>query len=245
MSADAPWIVHEDSELLVVHKPCGIPTTAPGGRPCLTAWAEAHRGTQLHPTSRLDAEVTGLVTFAITKRAIQGLLAARRTGGYRRGYLALATPAIGEDEGEWTRSIAIDPRDRRLRVAVDPGARGQRVQAARTLFEVLSRRPLAHALWLRPQTGRTHQLRVHAADAGAPLLGDVRYGGPGRVAQEDGRVVRCARVMLHCAWLHLARPGVEPLELRAPAPGDLRQVWAALGGDPASLEPAADPAPQR
>jgi 23S rRNA pseudouridine955/2504/2580 synthase/23S rRNA pseudouridine1911/1915/1917 synthase len=102
--------------------------------------------------------------------------------------------------------------------------------------------PTAALLLLSPLTGRTHQLRVHAARAGVPLLGDRHYGGPVKVTLPDGRVVRAGRVMLHCARVRLPKiaPTAEPerLTLDAPIPADFRAVWLALGGELASLESA-------
>ncbi len=94
-------------------------------------------------------------------------------------------------------------------------------------------------LALEPQTGRTHQLRVHAAAAGAALLGDVRYGGEKRVTLADGRVVTGRRVMLHCERLVLPDVvrGEGTLTLTSPVPADFRQVFLALGGDEGALAP--------
>lgn len=222
-------VAYEDAHLLVLAKPSGVPTTSPAGEASFTSRAEARFGQKLHPTSRLDAEVSGLVTFARTKQGNATLREARRRGEYGRGYLGIARVAPSPEEGSWSRSIAIDPRDRRLRVAVDRGAKGERVQRAETLYRVHARAAHGVTLWLTPRTGRTHQLRVHAADAGAPLLGDVRYGGERRVVLGDGRVVTARRVMLHCAWLKL--PAVEgpPIELSLPWPADMERVWGALG----------------
>jgi 23S rRNA pseudouridine1911/1915/1917 synthase len=232
-------VVYEDPHLLVVYKPAGLATTAPGGRDCLVARLERARGGALHPTSRLDAEVTGLVTMARTKRAIAALRDARASGRYGRGYLAIASGAPSPREGTWEASIAIDPREPRLRIAVEAGAAGQRVQRARTHYAIRECTEHACALWLTPHTGRTHQLRVHAAHAGVPLVGDLRYGGPKRIVLADGRVVSAKRVLLHCAWLHL--PCVEGdgmLSLSAPVPDDLRSSWAALGGSESALVPS-------
>ncbi|MCA9609074.1 MAG: RNA pseudouridine synthase [Myxococcales bacterium] len=223
-------LAHLSAELAVALKPSGLATTAPEGEDCLTRRLEAQLGGSLHPTSRLDAEVTGLVTFARTKQAIATLTRARREGRYHREYLALAVAAPDLPEGAWSWSIGIDPKDRRLRVALEPGARGNRVQAARSRYRLLEAMPHGAALALFPETGRTHQLRVHAARAGLPLIGDVRYGGPRRVALDDGRVIRAARVMLHCRRLVLPDAEGGEIALEAAVPEDLAKVWQALGG---------------
>lgn len=237
-------VVHESRHVLVVTKPTGLSTTAPRGEDCLTSRVQAQVGGRLHPTSRLDAEVTGLVTFARTKRAIRALREARSKGDYGRGYLALVRPAPHPAEGEWSWSIAIDPSDRRRRVAVAAGGRGERLQLAKTFYVVRNQVRLREGeadvavLWLTPHTGRTHQLRVHAAAAGAPLLGDTRYGGARRLVLSDGRVVAARRTMLHCAWLRLPRvDGAGHLELSAEVPPDLRELWQQLGGAREDLDP--------
>ena len=77
----------------------------------------------------------------------------------------------------------------------------------------------------QPETGRTHQLRVHLAHLGAPLLGDARYGGPRRAHEQD-----VPRVMLHARRLALAHPRTgSALTLEAPVPADLRALAEALG----------------
>jgi 23S rRNA pseudouridine1911/1915/1917 synthase len=91
-------------------------------------------------------------------------------------------------------------------------------------------------LALHPETGRTHQLRVHCARAGHAILGDASYGGVPRVVLADGKVIAARRPMLHCARLVL--PDVERggvLDLRAGAPEDMARTWTSLGGDRAAL----------
>lgn len=193
-------------------------------------------GRKTHASSRLDRGVTGLVTFALTPLAIRTLLEARRRASYHRGYIGMALGAL-DDRGVLTRSIAIHPRDPKLRCAVDEGARARGKKAARTAYRVMGRCGAYLALWLTPHTGRTHQLRVHAADAGAPLCGDTAYGGPRRVTLDDGRVVAFMRPMLHCAWLRLPAVGdAPPLELCAPIPEDMARSWMGVGGALDSLE---------
>lgn len=235
-------VLHADAELVIVNKPPGLPTTAPREargvrRRCLVdVVAGLDPGApRLHPTSRLDAPVSGVVTFARTPGATRALLEARRRGAYRRVYLGVAARAPIPGEGSWDWAIDLDPGDRRLRRALGPGDAGRAPRPALTDYRVAARADAGPALLaLRPHTGRTHQLRVHAARAGAPLLGDAAYGGPPRVVLADGRVVTARRVLLHCAAVSVpdVAGGGAPLVVRAPIPGDLATVWAGLGGAP-------------
>lgn len=300
MSAPAVRIAYRDEHLLVLIKPPGLPTTSPAGMRGSSLAAIARgldpRAPRMHPSSRLDRDVTGLVTFARTDRGIEALLEARRQGNYRRTYLAIVraagargsttgarspaeriaeratrTPAgrpraraleetvrvetgaegprVGaspcaegavdrlEVEGAWSWAIALDPRDPRLRIALAPGEHGRREQEARTRWEVRARAGAHSLLHLFPDTGRTHQLRVHCACAGVPIVGDTDYGGLARIVAADGRVITPRRPMLHCAMLalpHVGRGGT--LELIAEAPEDLRRVWLGVGGDDRALD---------
>ncbi len=93
----------------------------------------------------------------------------------------------------------------------------------------------AALLLLAPDTGRTHQLRVHLAAAGHPILGDSRYGGPARVPVFSGAgrlaFVAAPRLALHAARLAIRHPdGERTLRLRAPFPEDLAAFWRSLTG---------------
>lgn len=243
MEPSAIRIAHRDAHLLVVEKPSGLATTTPGDELALTQLVATldPEAPRLHATSRLDAEVTGLVTFARTREANDALLAARRDGTYRRLYLALVAQAPAPAEGRWEAALAIDPQDKRRRVVVtDPAALPpeRRARSAATRYALRASAPAGALLALHPETGRTHQLRVHAAHAGAPLFGDVIYGGPRRLVRDDGRVVTARRVMLHCATLVLpdvARPGAT-LEVTSAVPEDFASAWWGLGGEPDALD---------
>ena len=227
-------IVHQDEGLLVLYKPSGLATTSPDQSDCLVARAAAldPDAPRLHATSRLDAEVSGLVTFARTKPAADELREARAQGRYHRRYIAL-TLSLPESmerapEGEWTWPISVDPRDKRKRVA---GA-GAQEKASRSRYAVHERLAYGAVLHLFPQTGRTHQLRVHALAAGAPLFGDRVYGGPTRATRADGRVVTARRTMLHCAQLTLpnvsAGRAAPPLDLHCAPPRDWVSAYRGL-----------------
>lgn len=224
-------VLFRDAELFVVDKPPGIPTTSPDGRHCLAELAtRMNRGApRVHPTSRLDRDVTGVVIFARTDRAITALMAARTNGNYQRRYAALLSGVVTEESGHWAWPIAIDPRDKTKRIALEPGEKGERLQEARSGYEITARARLACRAWLLPETGRTHQLRVHAARAGHALVGDVAYGGPKRLVLPDGRVITANRPMLHCASVEVPHPITgERLHIEAPIPDDFEAVWRAI-----------------
>lgn len=232
-------VVHRDAHLLVVNKPPGLPTTSPdGGERSLTDLLRAHvpNAAKMHPSSRLDRDVTGLVTYALTTRAIDALLEARSAGQYRRAYVAIVQGVPDADAGVWSWAIGIDPRDPKKRVALAPDAQGERVQEAATDWTLRGAANGAAVLELSPRTGRTHQLRVHCAAAGLPILGDVAYVGPPRIVLADGRVVTARRPLLHCA--RLAIPDVAhggELALVAEISDDMSRAWEQLGGDTAVL----------
>lgn len=233
-------VLHRDRHFLVVAKPPGLPTTSPAAGDSLARRVHVldPDAPRLHPSSRLDADVSGVVTFARTRRATKALLAARKRGAYERLYLALCARAPEPGAGRWERAIARDAHDPRKRVVCDDPGEGQ---PAATDYRTAAQSPHACLLFLWPQTGRTHQLRVHAAGADVPLLGDRPYGGPGRVVLPDGRTTRLARVMLHCARVRVPDPdGSGCLTFLAPAPDDLVATWTRLGGDPAALSALPD-----
>jgi 23S rRNA-/tRNA-specific pseudouridylate synthase len=227
-----PEIIYRDEDLLVVSKPAGLPTTAPSSaEPSLVRWVEQRvSGLFAHPTSRLDSPVSGLVTFALNKAANQKLIEARRRGEYERRYLGITLCRVDVAEGQWSWPISIDPQSAKKRTA---GA-GRGAREAFTRYQVQARAPRGVLLCLMPKTGRTHQLRVHAAEAGAPLFGDHAYGGEKRLSLPDGSVVTARRVMLHCAEVGFPW-GSAFLRHRAPIPEDIERIWVALGGRPSDF----------
>jgi 23S rRNA pseudouridine1911/1915/1917 synthase len=160
------------------------------------------------------------VAFALSPPAREALRALFRAHRIERRYLALVRGQPRGDGGVVEAPLHEDYRDGRRRVA----RRGEPSRPALTRFTVLERFPGAALLELELGTGRQHQIRVHLAHLGAPLLGDARYGGPRR-AGETG----VPRVMLHALRLVLAHPvSGAPLSLEAPLPEDFRAVAAAL-----------------
>jgi 23S rRNA pseudouridine1911/1915/1917 synthase len=235
-------IVHEDEDLLVVNKAAGMVVhPAPGNWTGTLVNALKGRGGPLSQGTgaeregivhRLDKETSGLLIVARTDRAHRRLgadLAARRIV---RRYAALCWGHLPSDELTVDRPLDRDPRDR-TRVAVVPGGR-----AARTDFTRLARFDSADLLRAHLHTGRTHQIRVHLASTGHPVVGDDTYGGGG------GRKlygIPARRHFLHAAWLVFRHPvSGTMMDLRAPLPADLSAVLAAAAGEhavPAGVDP--------
>ncbi len=239
--SDIP-VVYRDEHLLVLNKPVGIATTAPDGGPSLFALAQRidPRAPQLHPLSRLDTQVSGMVTFARTARCNQLAMESRKTGALRRRYLGITLRVVPAEEGTWRFSIAIDPRDPKKRRALGEGVEGEGIKLAHTNFRVRATAGPLTALDLFPVTGRTHQLRVHASAAGCPLAGDVAYGGEKRLVLPNGRVLTAGRVMLHCAAFCMPNPDKPSttIELTLAPASDMQAFWKSAGGDPTALEAA-------
>lgn len=209
---------------VAVDKPAGVLTTRnQEGDVALTELVkrELCPGAEVvHPLSRLDFDVTGVVVFATSYEATQRASNLRSSGKYQREYHALVSPPPAQESFEWRWSIGVDPRDPNRRVA----GRGRDEESAHTVGRVRDRRGAVAWLELTPVTGRTHQLRVHCAKAGCAVLGDRTYRGAKRVTLTDGAVVAVPRVMLHCARVSLAGDVV----VQSIVPEDFSALWATL-----------------
>ena len=252
-----PRILWQDRFLLAVDKPSGLPTQATRGddRGHLFAAVEQwlrHRHRLRHPGSeppylalhhRLDRGTSGVVLLSVSRRANRGLARAFSGGGVAKTYLALALDPNREMPPEpWTvrnRLHEVSSRGRKISVSVaepvdlaDP-VESSEGRVAETRFRCLGRGQGVALVEAEPRTGRMHQLRVHLADAGFPVVGDRLYG-PGEEAPRRG--VR-QRLMLHAAALELEHPVTgEQLRISSPLPGDFRRSLLSKGIDPASFE---------
>jgi 23S rRNA pseudouridine1911/1915/1917 synthase len=213
-------VVFEDAHVLVVDKPAGMVTHPGAGRidGTLAAAALAHApemagvGSARRPgiVHRLDKGTSGLIVLAKTQAAYDGLTAqlARRT--VSRRYLALAQGALRRADGVVDAPIGRDPRSR-IRMAIVPEGRGKR---AVTHYRVLERfgsgASAVSLLECRLETGRTHQIRVHVASLGHPLLGDDTYRGRRAAPAGDpllaDLVSELGGVALHAAGLAFTHP---------------------------------------
>ncbi|MEZ4410744.1 MAG: RNA pseudouridine synthase [Polyangiales bacterium] len=218
-------VLFRDARWLALDKPAGVVTTpnVPGAPSLIDlARAVAPDAGRLHPINRLDLDVSGVVLFALDDRAIAAHESARAQGPQARGYVALVSPAPSIVSGAWDRPIGLHPSRRGLRAV-----NGRDAEPARTEYRVVEARGAVAWLALSPLTGRTHQLRVHCAAAGCPVLGDRDYGGARRCVTDDGAVHPVERVMLHAAWRQI--PGSD-WRVESPPPREMAALWATLGG---------------
>lgn len=197
-------IRYEDDHLVVVAKPAGLVTHPTAGRRAGTLVNRllgmgvplAPAGGSLRPgiVHRLDAGTSGLMIVAKTDEAYAALRSMFHAHTVRRGYLALVRGIVAND------AFAVDaPLGRRAAKIVVDATEGRR---AETGFEVRERLDGATLLEAVPRTGRTHQIRVHLAAVGHPILGDRVYGGGG----DDARRLGLDRPFLHAWHLSFTHP---------------------------------------
>jgi len=183
-------------------------------------------------TSRLDVGVSGVVLLATDEASRRSLARAREEGRYQRHYVAISASAPTPERGLWTGSIG-RARDPRLRRVGGPSA-----QTAETAYAGTARTRKGALLAVEPKTGRTHQIRVHAAHGGCPLWGDAAYGGPTRIVAGNGTVAPVDRIALHAAWVEVVITSGARWRVEAPLPPDFDAIWTGCGGDPSAFAAA-------
>jgi 23S rRNA pseudouridine1911/1915/1917 synthase len=224
-------ILHQDDAVLVVDKPAGLLTvpSLPGAGAEDTALARVEDYVRhlrpRHPyvgvVHRIDRDTSGAVAFALSPPAREALRALFRAHRIERRYLALVRGQPRGDGGVVEAPLHEDYRDGRRRVA----RRGEPSRPALTRFTVLERFPGAALLELELGTGRQHQIRVHLAHLGTPVLGDPVYGAPGA----GPTLPRIARQMLHARLLAFEHPLTgAAVRAESPLPGDFARVLAEL-----------------
>ncbi|MGH7893697.1 MAG: RluA family pseudouridine synthase, partial [Candidatus Binatia bacterium] len=225
-------VLHEDAAILVIDKPPGMVVhPAPGARRGTVVNALLYRlgglegvGAAERPgiVHRLDKDTSGVLVIARTTAALEGLARQFRSRTIRKRYLALVHGHVRGAQGVIDRPIGRDPRVRK-RMSV----RTTRGRASVTRYAVVERFPGATLLAVAPETGRTHQIRVHLAAAGHPVVGDAVYGGRRRgIARETAEALAaCPRQALHAESLAFVHPVTgAPVSLSAPLPEDLSGV---------------------
>ncbi|HUH63854.1 MAG TPA: RluA family pseudouridine synthase [Terracidiphilus sp.] len=247
-------VVYEDSDLAVIDKPAGMMVHAGSG----ATDAARNRGTlvnallhrfqslsgaggELRPgvVHRLDKNTSGLIVVAKNDRAhvaLASMFAGRRVG---KTYIALVHGALKSEKGTIAAAVGRDPL-RRTRMTARPT---QNARSAVSHYEVMRRLDTRFGKFtlvkVRIETGRTHQIRVHMASIGHPVVGDTLYGAAGQLTEAAwGRVkalkrepqrLRLARNFLHAAGIEFVHPLTrKELNLKSPLPRELEEFLARL-----------------
>lgn len=223
-------ILYEDADVIVVDKPAGMVVHAGAGHHAGTLVNALlhHFGTlssvngDLRPgiVHRLDKETSGVLVVARTDFAHQALAAQFQSRQVEKVYLAFVHGQMKRESGTITTPITRDPvRRTRMTTKLESG------RSAYTEYQVLEQLSRGAFVRVRIGTGRTHQIRVHLASIGHPILGDRLYGAP---ASTPG-VPPLERFFLHAHRLRFLSPSTgEPVTVESPLPDDLAKVLALL-----------------
>ncbi len=225
-------ILFEGEGVLAVNKPPGVSmatSSRPGSaeeavRRLLAACGEAERKPLPLLVHRLDVGTSGVVLLARNDAAHRALSRALQQRTAKKTYRALVWGHPVPARGRIELPLARDPKDgRKMRVEKDG-------KPSVTAYETLKRYPSLADLRLSPETGRTHQIRVHLSAKGHPIAGDDFYGGATRWRGVRDRGPREALQRLARPLLHAERIVIEEMEIdvSAPLPGDYESVLASL-----------------
>lgn len=217
---DPTRILFQDRYLLAIDKPAGVATQPTPARYQGTLYAALlqYLGTtgrgSLGMVQRLDRDTSGVIVFSIHPRAHKGLTAVFTEHRVVKRYLALTSGVPPQCTGEIRSMLARRHATNRM-VSVEHGGK-----LAVTRYRTVASFADAALLEVEIPTGRSHQIRVHLAEAGHPLLGDPAYGGP-----TEFRGMPIGRQMLHASELQFEHPvGRTPLRLVAPLAGDFQAL---------------------
>jgi tRNA pseudouridine32 synthase/23S rRNA pseudouridine746 synthase/23S rRNA pseudouridine1911/1915/1917 synthase len=220
--ADLPQrVLYRDGLVLVIDKPASIAVHAgPGGGPNLEHWFPLLRFGLKRPPAlahRLDRDTSGCLVLGRHPKALRRLGTLFAEGRVEKVYWAVVAGVPAERQGRIAAALAKQPRGVvGWRMVVDPAG-----QTAVTDYRVLAASGGRAWLELRPRTGRTHQIRVHCAALGCPVVGDLAYGGPAGLP-----------LQLHARAISLPLyPGKPPIAVTAPVPPHMLAALAALGYD--------------
>ena len=222
-------IVYEDADIVVVNKPAGMVVhPAPGHAHGTLVNALLYHAPDmvmagtLRPgiVHRLDKDTSGLIVIAKTDRARLMLLEQWQQRSVEKTYLALVRGNVDPDEATIDVPIGRDPRDRQRMAALASG------RPAITHIHVLQRYRGATLLEAQPETGRTHQIRVHLAFIGHPIVGDAVYNP--HTGPTGGRQALVPRQFLHAARLSFTLPDGHRITFESALPDDLGEALRRL-----------------
>jgi RluA family pseudouridine synthase len=222
-------VIYEDDQIIALNKPSGL--SSQGGRgqvhtldELLWAFAKSS-GNRPRLIHRLDRDTSGVILTARTKPAAGFLGKALMAKRFRKTYRAIVAPGAPQPpSGVIETPLRRDEQGREAFMRVCEADHAD-AETAKTLYRSMIQSPLAALLELQPHTGRMHQLRVHLASVGRPIVGDARYGGALMLAGEP-----VPRLMLHAAALEFPHPDGGMKRIEAAVPEDFARLGDALFG---------------
>lgn len=218
-------VICEDDHLLIVNKPAGLivhPTTGHWANTLANGivhmWLQRGLRIRFRPIHRLDKETSGVLAVAKNPYIHQNVSEQMKAGTVEKEYLAIVHGRVEQEAGTVDAPIDRNPESPHYRIVTPAG------YPSVTHYRVVERLPDATLLSIRLETGRTHQIRVHMAYLGHPLLGDAMYGEPLR---DEGLPLE--RQALHARLLAFEHPVTkERVTFTAPLPRDLEVVLSYL-----------------
>jgi 23S rRNA pseudouridine1911/1915/1917 synthase len=218
-------IVYEDADLLVIDKPAGLPVHPAPGHPAhtlvnavlahLPALAEGDETLRPGVVHRLDKDTSGLIIVAKNRPAHENLSDQFKSRSVAKSYTVLVKGKLTPENGIIEAAIGRDPHNRQRMAVVSKG------REARTEYRVLRYIGDYTLLEIRPRTGRTHQIRVHLAAIGFPVVGDATYGVT---------FPHLSRQFLHASRLGFSLPSTgKHVEFTSPLPPDLEKALKDIG----------------
>ena len=234
-------VLYMDKHLFVLNKPAGLATQGGSGLKehvdGMLDQLTYEKNTRPKLVHRLDRDTSGVLLVARTVQSAAGLSRALAERDASKIYWALVKGVPKEKHGIIKGALAkegVRGRDERMEIS-----EGEDAKFALTEYTVMGQAGQEFA-WIaaKPVTGRTHQIRVHLASLGTPIVGDFKYGG----VESRGKGAIADKLHLHARSLDIARPDGGRLQVTAPLPPHMLKSWELLGFDP---DDPRDPFPKR
>jgi len=211
-------ILYEDADIVAIAKPSGLITHYDGrtDEPTAENWFKENYPSGVGYAHRLDRDTSGVLVFAKTQNTYDFLREAFHNREVKKTYLAIVYGVIKEKKGSINFDIGRSRKDFRLRSA-QPKAKG-RLRDAITRYEVVDQTKEYTLLKVNPETGRTHQIRVHMKAIHHPIINDVLY------AQNHPHALGITRLGLHAYKISLPLLSGVVIDITAPVPEDISQA---------------------